>query len=76
MVEEKKECLYIGQTAIYKGPFKSVNDDEDHTFERGIPQEICTDTADKLERPPYKGMFIITEPKSEGGEPCCPPGEC
>ena len=75
-MQHGKECVYIGQAAIYKGPFKSVNDDEEHAFERGIPLEICTDTAEKLSRPPYKGLFIITEPTKESGDPCCPDGAC
>lgn len=73
---DNSECVYSGQTAIYRGPFKSVSDDDNHLYERGIPLEICTDTADKLSRHPYKGMFIITEPTRESGEQCCPDGVC
>ncbi|MCP3676153.1 MAG: methyltransferase domain-containing protein [Deltaproteobacteria bacterium] len=57
-----KECLYRGHQAVYNGPFKSVTDDEEHTFPRGVAVEICTDTAAKLRKPPYDAMFTITDP--------------
>lgn len=55
------KCIYKGQYAIYKGPFKNVSDDDDHTYIMGEPIEICTDTAAKLTRPPYAGDFIIID---------------
>jgi len=70
------ECKYTGQYAIYKGPFSSISDDDDHTYPMGIPIEICTDTAWKLSNPPYKGMFLIsnlqnTDVKIACGPKCC-----
>ena len=70
------ECKYTGQYAIYKGPFSSISDDDDHTYPVGIPIEICTDTAWKLSNPPYKGMFLIsnlqnTDVKIACGPKCC-----
>ncbi len=64
--------VYIGQQAVYRGPFSSVSDDEGHTFPLGKAVEICTDTAERLKRPPYAGMFEITGPTEEEGEPCGP----
>lgn len=65
-------CVYIGQYATYLGPYCEVCDDDNHTFPRGIPIEICTDTAEKLTRKPYAGQFIITDAKKDGGSnPCC-----
>ena len=60
--EKKEGCVYIGHTAIYQGPFKGVSDEEGHWFPRGMPVEVCTDTASKLSNPPYNGMFIVTDP--------------
>jgi len=66
--KNKKEpkCIYIGQYAIYLGPFSQVSDDENHTYNRGIPFEICTGTAVKLMNSPYKEQFIISDSKNKG----------
>lgn len=71
-----RECIYIGQKAVYTGPFKAVDDDDGHTFPRGEAVEICTDTAKRLDRPPYKGLFIITDPTKEEEKPCCEGKPC
>lgn len=76
--EKKKGCVYIGQTAIYQGPFKGVSDEEGHWFPRGVPIEICTDTASKLLKLPYFSMFIVTDPTRPIQEAysCCNEGGC
>lgn len=68
-------CVYIGQCATYLGPYSQVSDDEGHTFVRGVPFEVCTDTAAKLAKPPYQGQFLLTDPtkKVEDAESCCTP---
>ncbi len=68
------ECVYIGQYAIYNGPFRSVQDDDGHEYPVGVPVEICTDTAEKLMKPPYRGFFTITDPTKgmEEAVPCTP----
>lgn len=77
--EKKAGCRYLGQHAVYLGPFKAVIDEEGHLFPRGVPVEVCTDTAAKLARPPYAGSFLLLERPDEGGgaiggeEPCCAP---
>jgi hypothetical protein len=48
-------CRYVGQYAVYPGPLKAVLDEEGHLFPRGVPIEICTDTAAKLAAAPYAG---------------------
>jgi arsenite methyltransferase len=74
-------CVYAGHFATYQGPYAQVSDDEDHTYLRGIPFEVCTDTAAKLQSPPYTGQFIVTGPvagKTESAA-CCTPaagGSC
>ncbi|MBI5286999.1 MAG: methyltransferase domain-containing protein, partial [Deltaproteobacteria bacterium] len=60
--KKASKCVYIGQYATYNGPFKRVWDDDGHEYPVGVPVEVCTDTAEKLSRPPYKGLFTITEP--------------
>lgn len=74
-------CVYTGQYAAYKGPFKVIIDEEGHVFPRNQAVEVCTDTALKLSAAPYSGMFIITESgrrpddntccAPQGGNSCC-----
>ena len=67
-------CVYVGQYAAYKGPFKVVIDEEGHIFPRNQAVEVCTDTALKLSAAPYSGMFTITESgRKPGDNPCCTP---
>lgn len=34
-------CINKGQSVIYKGPFKHIEDDDDHIFERGERTFVC-----------------------------------
>jgi radical SAM protein with 4Fe4S-binding SPASM domain len=72
-------CRYIGQWATYLGPMKAVVDEEGHLFPRGVPVEICTDTAAKLRGGPYAGSFSLVDGLGSrddvaGGAPGCTPG--
>ncbi|MBI4376354.1 MAG: methyltransferase domain-containing protein [Elusimicrobia bacterium] len=79
--EKKMGCSFIGQRAVYLGPYKAAVDEEGHLFPRGECVEVCTDTAAKLSRPPYAGQFKLLggaesrEPSAEI-ESCCAPGSC
>jgi arsenite methyltransferase len=60
------------------GPGKAFVDEEGHQVPRNEPYEVCTDTAAKLSRPPYKDFVVILEPGEEragyascGAEVCC-----
>jgi radical SAM protein with 4Fe4S-binding SPASM domain len=73
---EKKGCKYVGQKAVYKGPFRAVLDEEGHLFPRGEAVEVCTDTAAKLKKPPYNAYYEVIEPGSKDVEyRCCDPGK-
>jgi radical SAM protein with 4Fe4S-binding SPASM domain len=74
--EKTAGCVSIGQRAIYNGPFKAILDEEGHLFPRGEEVEVCTDTARKLQNPPYAGLFIITDPTRAAPEnyACCADG--
>ncbi len=76
--EKKEGCVYVGQTATYQGPFKGISDEEGHWFPRGVPVEICTDTAAKLSNPPYEGLFVIThlEKSVPDSFSCCDENSC
>ena len=84
--EKGNGCQYFGHQAIYRGPFKSVMDDEGHLFPRNEAVEVCSDTVSKLQALPYSQCFTIRdadgknveapsqeiscEPVVDGGE-CC-----
>jgi len=53
-------CNYVGQMAIYLGPYAMVEDEEGHKFTRFQAVEICTDTARRLKQAPYQNAFIVT----------------
>jgi len=73
--EKTAGCVFIGQHAVYHGPFKIIIDEEGHVFPRNRAIEVCTDTAQKLSEFPYKGMFTILEPDQDTNEvSCCSPG--
>ena len=80
--EKKAGCRYVGQYAVYLGPQKAVIDEEGHLFPRGTSVEVCTDTAAKLQHPPYRASFVIvddpagardvtTDPGGDCGPECC-----
>ena len=78
--EKKEGCVYIGQKAIYRGPFKAVMDEEGHLFPRDEAVDVCTDTSVKLKNAPYNQFFTVIEPDGEvikfkgcepGGGKCC-----
>ena len=72
--EKTAGCVFVGQHAVYNGPFKVIIDEEGHVFARNQAVEVCTDTAQKLSEIPYKGMFTILEPDQNTHEvSCCSP---
>ncbi len=78
-LEKTAGCKFVGQRAVYLGPQKAVIDEEGHTFPRGVPVEVCTDTAFKLRTPAYAGSFAVLEPGEAATDvqssSCCAPGE-
>ena len=77
-LNRSKECVYKGDTATYIGPLKNAEDDEGHIFLRGIPQEVCTETAKRLSKQPYDKIFTITYSTKNmvEGKSCAPNGGC
>jgi ubiquinone/menaquinone biosynthesis C-methylase UbiE len=65
--EKKAGCRYVGQYAVYLGPMKAVVDEEGHLFPRGVPIEVCTDTAEKLGAAPYTASFSVVGGSSWAG---------
>ncbi len=69
------ECVYKGHYAVYNGPFSSVRDDDGHDYPAGVPVEVCTDTLEKLNAPPYRGLFTIIDTEGEVEARPCGPGQ-
>lgn len=75
--EKTAGCVFIGQHAVYRGPYKYIIDEEGHVFPRNQAVEVCTDTAQKLQAAPYTGAFTIIEPGENTGSAysCTPNGK-
>ena len=55
-------CFEHNQAVVYQGPFKSVQDDDGHRFERGVRMAVCDKTFKLLQSGPYAGQFAAIEP--------------
>ncbi len=60
-------CLERNQAVIYKGPWKSVRDDDGHTLHRGRRMAVCDKTFKILTDPsgPYNRDIIAVPPYEE-----------
>lgn len=58
-------CIERNQAVIYKGPFKSVTDDDGHPMIRGKRYAVCEKTYELYKRAPYNAMFEFIEPRTE-----------
>ena len=55
-------CLERNQAVVYKGPFKSVKDDDGHIYRRGERMAVCDKLYNLVQQEPYAGMFETIEP--------------
>lgn len=58
-------CLERHQAVIYRGPWRSVTDDDGHTLPRGVRIAVCDKTYQIYARPPYRGDVILIPPREE-----------
>ena len=58
-------CFEHNQALIYQGPFKSVQDDDGHRFDRGVRMAVCDKTFKLLQNEPYAGHFAAIESLTE-----------
>jgi hypothetical protein len=58
-------CLDQKHAVIYRGPFHSVRDDDDHVYPRGARVAVCGRTFETLSRPPYRDHFALVTPREE-----------
>lgn len=55
-------CLERNQAVIYKGPFRTIQDDDGHVYRRGERFAVCDKTYRLLQQEPYAGQFITVDP--------------
>lgn len=70
------ECWDHSEALIYKGPFKSVVDDDGHEFRRGEPVAVCRKTFEIYSRPPYTDLFFQVRPLTEVSQEDARPFDC
>ncbi len=58
-------CLERNQAVIYKGPWRSVTDDDGHRFERGVPTAVCDKTFHIMCQDPYGDHMIYVQPSED-----------
>ena len=56
------ECFDYGHAVIYRGPYATITDDEDHVYLRGERMAVCERTYKFLTEGPYKNDFIGIAP--------------
>jgi len=59
------ECMDHGQAVIYKGPWKSVTDDDGHVLERGQRTAVCEKTFGIYNGAAYRDQMIPVPPLRE-----------
>jgi arsenite methyltransferase len=69
-------CRERNQAVIYRGPFKKVEDDDNHVFQRGARVAVCDKTFRLLQKPPYAGYFAPVEPREEIPVDAAKPYDC
>ncbi|MDA0339567.1 MAG: hypothetical protein O2910_06975 [Proteobacteria bacterium] len=51
-------CIEKNQAVIYRGPWKTVEDDDGHIYHRGQRMAVCEKTFDIATREPYANDLI------------------
>jgi arsenite methyltransferase len=80
VLPKDEPCVWQGRFAILTGPFLEADDDDHHTYRRGMPMEICSKTMAVLTAADYRNYFAIVnrvERPATGTEVSCSPnGSC
>ena len=58
-------CMERNQAVIYRGPWKQVVDDDNHTLTRGARTAVCDKTYRIYSKPPYQDQFVLIPPREE-----------
>jgi len=69
-------CLEANQAVIYRGPWKSVEDDDGHVLRRGERTALCAKTHRILTSAPYADETVGIEPRTAIPEEDRAPFDC
>ncbi|CAD2080006.1 hypothetical protein GCM10007358_15930 [Phocicoccus schoeneichii] len=73
-------CTDKGQSVIYKGPFKHIEDDDNHIYQRGERVYVCEKTFNLLKKEPYLHCFDFIDENegqiSNDNDDCAPTCNC
>jgi arsenite methyltransferase len=69
-------CWETNKAVIYKGPWSQVQDDDHHTFRRGVPTAVCEKTFELMMREPYAGQLNPVLPLAEVPPDRAKPFDC
>ncbi len=69
-------CMDHNQAVIYKGPFKSVLDDDGHRLDRGVRTAVCAKTYEIYQKAPYADSFQLIDPLTEVPKSEAKPFDC
>lgn len=58
-------CMDHHQAVIYTGPFRQVEDDDNHVYRRGERTAVCQKTFNILTKEPYASSMIPVHPLNE-----------
>lgn len=58
-------CLEQHKAVVYRGPFKSILDDDGHRFDRGVRTAVCAKTYGILGKSPSPDSFQLIAPLTE-----------
>lgn len=69
-------CLDHKQAVIYRGPWKSVTDDDGHVLRRGVRTAVCAKTFQIYNSAPYANDFYGLSPYTEVDAEQAAPFDC
>ena len=73
---EAAPCLERNQAVIYRGPWKSVTDDDHHTLPRGVRVAVCDMTYRRFASGPYQADLIFVDPRVDVPLESAAPFDC
>lgn len=69
-------CLDQKHAIVYRGPFRSVEDDDGHVLHRGLRTAVCEKTFGILSKEPYREQFELIPPRVLIPLEKAPPFQC
>ncbi len=69
-------CDDYHQAVIYRGPWKSVTDDDGHVLRRGVRTAVCAKTFAIYSKPPYADNFYPLPPNTPVADGDAAPFDC